>query len=450
MQLERYKTDLLKEVAYINLLILDITGNIRNIYLPAARFDDILKNGVRFDASAYGYAEPGDSEMTAVISGSAAFIETQENSKILHILCDVLSPDGEPLEQYPRTVIKKAKDFMAEQKVADTAKVRVVLEYYVFGEAEFNNEEDSSYFRVSLPDEFAGSSGSSLKGTPSVGYGKMMKEDCLAAVTGETVGLLNTVGIPVKSFRREGALPKIKMELDFMDVVQASDMVTLARWIICRAASESGLRVTFMPKPLCGMPGSGMRILQLLEKNGSPLFNGDTFLGLSDAGLSYTAGLLFHSVTGSLLTFACQGTNSYRRLARAGGAPMRAAFSKNLQDAAVRVTTCQSDENVGLEYVAGDAAGNIYFFMAALILAGADGLFKEMNPVWLGYHSREAKKELILPRDLDSALDGLEKDAGYLAPAFPEEFAERWIKIKRAEAEYVYNAPTPQEYELYF
>ncbi len=47
-------------------------------------------------------------------------------------------------------------------------------------------------------------------------------------------------------------------------------------------------------------------------------------------------------------------------------------------------------------------------------------------------------------------LDGVEKDKEYLAPAFPEKLIELWTKAKRAEAEYIYNAPTPQEYELYF
>jgi len=47
-------------------------------------------------------------------------------------------------------------------------------------------------------------------------------------------------------------------------------------------------------------------------------------------------------------------------------------------------------------------------------------------------------------------LAGLEKDHEFLRPAFPEKLLELWTKRKTEEAEYVYNAPTPQEYELYF
>lgn len=449
MQFERYSRDRLKEISYISLLIVDIMGNIRNICLPAGRFDDILKNGARFDASAFGYAEPGEPEMTAVIAGSAAFIETRENSRILYVLCDVLTADGEPLELYPRNVIKNAKDFIIKEKIVDSAKIQAALEYYVFDEAEYGADECGSSCRVSPPEGFAGCSGS-MGGRPGRAYVKMHQEDCLADLSGEAAGLLSAVGIPVRYFHNDGLFPRAEIELDFMDIVQASDMISLSKWIICRAASESGFRATFMPKPLCGAPGNALLVRQLLEKDGLPLFSGDTFLDLSEAGLSYAAGLLSHSLTGSLLAFACPGANSYRRLVQDGGAPVRAAFSKDSRTSAVRIMDSPSDENAVLGYLTGDASGNIYFFLSALLLAGADGLLKGMNPVWLGYHSDEAKKELIFPLDLNAVLDGLEKDADYLAPAFPDKLTELWIKAKRAEAQYVYSAPTPQEYELYF
>jgi len=47
-------------------------------------------------------------------------------------------------------------------------------------------------------------------------------------------------------------------------------------------------------------------------------------------------------------------------------------------------------------------------------------------------------------------LGGLKKDKTYLAPVFSAELIETWIARKEKEASYVYNAPVPQEYELYF
>jgi glutamine synthetase len=47
-------------------------------------------------------------------------------------------------------------------------------------------------------------------------------------------------------------------------------------------------------------------------------------------------------------------------------------------------------------------------------------------------------------------LAGLKNDHAYLDGIFPPELIEQWIERKDKEAEYVYNAPVPQEYELYF
>ena len=107
-------------------------------------------------------------------------------------------------------------------------------------------------------------------------------------------------------------------------------------------------------------------------------------------------------------------------------------------------------DSTHMEYRTGDASANIYFFLAAMVLAGADGILKGYDPVEMGYQSQEAKDELTFPLDLNSVLRGLENDREYLAPVFPDKLIELWVKAKKAEAEYVYNAPTAQEYELYF
>ena len=72
------------------------------------------------------------------------------------------------------------------------------------------------------------------------------------------------------------------------------------------------------------------------------------------------------------------------------------------------------------------------------------------DPVANGFSSAEAKQEKVFPLSLNAVLDGLKKDNEWLKPAFPEKLMELWTKRKLEEAEYVYNAPTPQEYELYF
>ncbi|MEG1602796.1 MAG: glutamine synthetase beta-grasp domain-containing protein [Cloacibacillus sp.] len=450
MQLEKFNGHI-EEADFLNLMMIDIAGNIRSVALPRGYVSEkILAEGIGFDASNYGYAKVNNSDMVAIPDMSTAFFERRDDYKMLHVLCDVVSTERETFDQYPRNVIKNAQNFLRERGIADTAKVLVELEYYVFEEAEYRSTVNEVFYRVKssegLGDDFSSKPRVGLHGA----YHRMPPEDSYMDFRNETVALMETLGIPVKYHHHEVAVSQLEIELDFMDMARAADLVSLAKWIVKQVASEWGLAVTFMPKPMYKMAGNGMHVHQFLEKDGKSIFPGNALFNLSPEGLSYIAGMLSHSLTGSLLAFGCPSTNSYRRLVHGYEAPVSATFAKGSRAAAVRIPGYVKKEETRVEYRTGDASCNLYFFLAAMVLAGADGIVRGLDPVALGYQSQDSKEELTFPLNLNAVLDGLEKDKEYLAPAFPEKLIELWTKAKRAEAEYVYNAPTVQEYELYF
>ena len=450
MKLEHFNGKI-DEADFLDFLMIDIAGNIRSVALPHAYVSEkILEEGIGFDASNYGYAKVSNSDMIAVPDMSTAFFEIRGDYKMLHVLCDVMSTDRETFDQYPRNVIRHAQKFLRDKNIADTAKVLVELEYYAFEDVEYSTGPDHAGYNVTSSEGF----GDGYETGPRIGrnqaYHRMPPEDKYIDFRNETVHLMEAIGIPVKYHHHEVAISQLEIELDFMDIVKAGDLVSLAKWIIKQVAEEMGLHVTFMPKPLYKMPGSGMHVHQFLEKGGKSIFPGFKLFNLSDEGLFYTAGMLSHSLTGSLLAFACPSTNSYRRLVHGYEAPVSATFAKGSRAAAVRIPGYVKKEETRVEYRTGDGSSNIYFFISAMVLAGADGILKKTDPLVLGYQGQESREELMFPLNLNNVLDGLEKDNEYLAPVFPKELIELWIRAKRAEAEYVYNAPTAQEFELYF
>ncbi|HPS31813.1 MAG TPA: glutamine synthetase, partial [bacterium] len=141
-------------------------------------------------------------------------------------------------------------------------------------------------------------------------------------------------------------------------------------------------------------------------------------------------------------------TNSYKRLVPGYEAPVSATFAKASREASIRIPGYLPKGEERMEYRTGDATANIYYFLSAMLLAGIDGIKKKRDPLETDYHNPHNGK--VFPLSLNAVLDGLQQDSEYLKPVFPEALISLWIKIKRDEAEYVYNAPTPQEYELYF
>jgi glutamine synthetase len=452
MYLSKYDGDL-KSADFLNLLMIDISGNIRVVTLPRGYVSEkALEDGIGFDASNYGYAKVSNSDMVAIPDMSTAFIEKRDDFKHIHVFSDVVSADDNrsAFAQYPRNVARATREHIRSKGIADDVKMLAELEFYVFDSVQYSTAYNHSFYSV----ESSEGLGESFNSTPRFGllkgYHRLSPEDKYRDFRDRSVALMEAVGIPVKYHHHEVAASQLEVELDFISIAEAGDKVCLAKWILKSIAEEMGLAITFMPKPLYNVSGSSVHVHQFLEKNGKSIFPGDGMFNLSKEALSYTAGLLLHSLQGSLLAFTNPSTNSYRRLVPGFEAPISATFAKGSRCAAVRIPSYVKKDSTRIEYRTGDATANIYYMLSAMVMAGVDGIIRSADPVAEGFNSPEILEDKIFPLNLNTVLDRLLEDNEYLSPVFPKSLIELWVKIKSGEAKYVYNAPTPQEYELYF
>ncbi|HRY73026.1 MAG TPA: glutamine synthetase beta-grasp domain-containing protein [Spirochaetia bacterium] len=450
MELSKYSGDL-STIDYLSLLVVDIQGNMRSVALPRSYVSDkVLKNGIGFDASNYGYAAVHKSDMVAVPDLSTGFVEEKDGFRTLHAFCDVQTTDGELFSQYPRTVAKKAVEQLRKSGVGDEAKMLVELEFYVFDEVRYSTTVDHSYYFVQSEEGFGPDHDDVPRAGLQKGYHRMAPDDKYTLLRNRAVQAMEAAGIPVKYHHHEVGTAQLEIELNFIALAQAADAVVVAKWILKNCADELGLSVTFMPKPMYKIAGSGMHVHQFVEKGGKSVFPGEGLYGLSEVGLSYTAGLLEHALSGSLLAFSNPSTNSFRRLVAGYEAPVSATFAQGSRAAAVRIPGYLKKGEARIEFRTGDATANTYYFLAAMLLAGLDGVQRKLDPVKKGFSTDKETPKNTFPTGLYHVLAGLQKDKAYLLPVFPEELISSWIGLKKKEAEYVYNAPVPQEYELYF
>jgi len=452
MYLTKYDGDL-KSADFFNLLMIDISGNIRVVTLPKGYVSEkTLEEGIGFDASNYGYAKVSNSDMVAIPDMSTAFIEERDDFKHIHAFCDVVTADDSrsTFAQYPRTVARATLEYLRSKGIADDVKMLPELEFYVFDSVQYSTAHNYSYYNVGNSEGLGDNSNTLPRFGLLKGYHRLSPEDKYRDFRDRSVALMEAAGIPVKYHHHEVAASQLEVELDFMSIAEAGDKVCLAKWILKTIAEEMGFSITFMPKPLYNVSGSSIHVHQYLEKDGKSLFPGDEIFNLSKAALSYTAGLLEHSLQGSLLAFTNPSTNSYRRLVPGFEAPISATFAKGSRCAAVRIPSYVKKDSTRIEYRTGDATANIYYMLSAMVLAGVDGIMRAADPVALGFNSPEILEDKTFPLNLNTVLDRLLESNAYLSHVFPKSLIDLWVKIKRGEASYVYNAPTPQEYELYF
>jgi glutamine synthetase len=112
-----------------------------------------------------------------------------------------------------------------------------------------------------------------------------------------------------------------------------------------------------------------------------------------------------------------------------------------------------------IEFRTPDPSCNGYLAFAAILMAGLDGIQRELDPGQpldkdiYGLPPEELKNIPRAPGSLFEALENLEKDHDFLlaGEVFTPDLIERWIEYKRVnEAVEIARRPHPYEFNLYF
>jgi glutamine synthetase len=177
--------------------------------------------------------------------------------------------------------------------------------------------------------------------------------------------------------------------------------------------------------------------------------------------LFFIGGLLTHAP--SVLAWTNPTTNSYRRLVPGYEAPTCCIFSKGNRSAAIRIPAYATKANqVRFEFRPPDATCNPYLAMAAMLLAGIDGIIKKIDPSRAGFGpinedifawSPEKRAGIkSLPCSLVEAMQALQSDHQYLlaGDVFDKEMVNDWITAKVQEEDELRKRPHPFEIQRYF
>ena len=442
-----------EKVRFIDFKTLDLAGRLHHVSIPAERFTpQLMDEGIGFDASSYGFARMEESDMVQRPDLSTIKLDPFRQARTLTCFMTVHLTDADRT-RYPndvRAVAQRAEVMLAELDIADRSLWGPEFEFYVFDEVAFDCQPHESFFAVHSHEDMVHNA-----------YHAANPFDTHDDLRDEACELMGRLGIPVKYHHHEvGQKGQQEIELLFQSLLAAADSSVLSKYLLFNLAQERGLSLTFMPKPLHDAAGNGWHVHQYLVKKGKNVFYQEgEYANLSQTARYYIGGLLEHAA--ALAAFTNASTNSYKRLG-AFEAPVLRAFGQANRSSAVRIPSYVSDpEKTRIEYRPPDAMGNPYIMLAAMLMAGIDGIVNKLDPSELGfgphdtnlYEDREALRGLrYLPLSLDESLDALEEDCAFLlrGNVFDEGLIDSWVTLKRQEAVMVASRPHPLEYTLYF
>ena len=456
-------------IEMIDFKMVDIDGAFRHVTIPAGSFsEEILSEGIGFDASNYGYAILEKSDMVFIPDLDTAMVDPFCGCPTLSMTGDAMiidHPANRPLAQYPRNIVKAAEQYMRDLGIADTMLILPEFEFYLFDKAGWTIKPNQigAYVDAEQAPWNTEAQGKGIVVPHQDAYHVAKPFDRSYECRSEMVKRIEAAGIPVKYHHPEvGASGQFEIEPKLGEMSFMADATMIIKYIIQNTALQYGFSATFMPKPIYGEAGSGMHVHMLLLKDGEPVFSDDAgYSHLSETAHFFMGGLLKH--IDSLCGITNPSTNSFKRLVPGFEAPVTVGYATSNRSAVIRIPAyARTPAMRRFELRNPDATCNPYFAYAAILMAGLDGIQKRIDPHregWGPYDfnlfnlSDEEKKKLKgLPVRLEDALDALEADHDYLTAGgvFPEEVLRSHIADKRRECGKMASIPHPAEFDLYY
>jgi len=407
-------------IKFIRLRFTDILGMPKNVEIPVRELKKALNGEIMFDGSSIqGFVRIEESDMFLKPDYSTFTINPWEEDKdVARITCDVYNPDGSPFDGCPRNNLKKVLEEVEEMGYSTNFGPEV--EFFLF----FRNEEGEA----------------TTKTHDRGGYFDLLPVDLGEEARRDMVIVLEKLGFEIEASHHEVAPGQHEIDFKYSDALTAADRIMTLKLTGKTIALKHNLHVTFMPKPVFGINGSGMHTHISLFKNGKNVFyDPKGKCELSKEALYFIGGLLRHAKGFTAITNPL--VNSYKRLTPGYEAPVYIAWSERNRSPLIRVPAARG-EGARAELRSPDPSCNPYLAFAVILKAGIDGIKNQIDPgepVSQNIYtmSKEEKKSLgieSLPSTLEEALLELDKDE-VVKSALTNHILKNYIEAKREEWE---------------
>ena len=165
-------------VKFIHLWFTDIEGHLKSFSITPAELEGALDDGMGFDGSSIsGFNAIEESDMVAIPDPTTFQLMPNGDVRVARMICDVVTPDGEPYDGDPRHVLRRALERMRSMGF-DTFNVGPELEYFLFQDDQGTETLDEG------------------------GYFAMTTMDAASDLRHDTVKALESMGIPIDSSAR--------------------------------------------------------------------------------------------------------------------------------------------------------------------------------------------------------------------------------------------------------
>ncbi|SHN92358.1 Glutamine synthetase type I [Bathymodiolus heckerae thiotrophic gill symbiont] len=456
------------EVKFVDFRFTDTIGKEHHVSVPAHTVNEAkFEEGQMFDGSSIsGWKDINESDMILKPDTTTCVMDPFTQESTLIVRCDIVEPSNmQGYEKDPRSIAKRAEQYMQDSGIGDTAYFGNENEFFVFDSVKWDTGFGMGKAFYEIHSEEADwESGSDLEGgnkghRPNVkgGYFPVPPVDSLHDLRSEMCLVIEEMGVETEVHHHEvGTAGQCEIGAKFNTLVRKADETQILKYCIHNVAHMYNKTATFMPKPIAVDNGNGMHVHQSIAKDGVNLFDGNEYGNLSQMALYYIGGIIKHAR--ALNAFTNASTNSYKRLVPGYEAPEMLAYSAKNRSAAIRIPYVGNPLGRRIEVRFPDNTANPYLAFSAMLMAGLDGIKNKIDPgkpedgdLYELTNEEKAKIPKVC-NSLDQALDALDVDRDFLklGGVFTDDVIDSFIGLKMKEVNAMRSAPHPVEFDMYY
>lgn len=294
-----------------------------------------------------------------------------EFGKTAIIMCYIANPDGTMVSGCARSILKQSLEKMKKQGFSKL-NIGFEPEFFLLKKKPKHSKDYSTLLDFG---DYADVD---------------IENDATSHVRQEIMHELEKTGIIPLLSHHERAPSSCEIPYRYSDAMTSCDNLLLGMLITKLVAKKHGLFATFEPKPLSKMNGNGLHTNISLCKNEKNAFASEN--GLSSIAKNFTYGILSHAEEFSFLTNPTK--NSYKRLVKGYEAPVNITWGYHNRTAMIRIPSA-SENATRIEVRSPDCTMNPYLGVAAMLLAGMDGIENNEQLNDFDFNEKARKKNTV-------------------------------------------------------
>jgi glutamine synthetase len=432
----------------VKIAFADIDGILRGKYISTEKFLSALENGLgvcdvilgwdagdtTYDNVQYTGWHTGYPDSPAVLDINT-FRKIPWENDVPFFLGELTDQKGDPLEIYPRQLLKKILGEANKQGYSPFFS----QEFEWFNFAETPQTANAKHFKNLTPL------------TPGMFGYSILRSSLENPYFTDLFELLKKFNVPLEGLHTETGPGTYEAAIVYSDILEAADRAVLFKTAVKEIAYKHGVMATFMAKINENLPGCGGHVHQSLWDKSSKknLFHEEKDKNkMSSLMKSYVAGQLY--CLPQILPMYAPTINSYKRLVEGAWAPTTLTWGIDNRTVALRVLA-GGNKSCRLETRVIGSVVNPYLAMAGCLASGLYGIenkLKLSQPATIGNGYKESANG-VLPSTLIEATNQM-KGSKLAKELFGPAFVEHFTQTREWEWRQHLKAVTDWEYKRYF